>query len=72
MYFDFYSRTGNGNVLPRSGATDRRYLTAALFNGARYIFHMDPRAMSTAKNVQTERNETIVYNDCGIANRGRR
>lgn len=47
----------------------RRYLTAALFNGVLYFSRVSTRARSTAKNVQTERNETIVYNDCGIANR---
>lgn len=65
-YFDFYSQTGNGNVRP--GATGRRYLTAALFNAARYIFHVDSlRAMSGP--LKTKRNEKIVYHDCGIVNR---
>lgn len=50
-----------GNAF-RSGATGRRYLTAALFNGRRVIFFTwVRRAMSTAKNVRTEWDDCLQW-----------
>lgn len=51
-----------------------RYLTVAvLFNAACYIFSCrSASAGSREHRAKSERNETIVYNDCGTANRDKK